>query len=219
MTGEEEKWAEKSEWTRGGRESGSGRWRRRAGAAPLPRGTPPARLAAPPALEAGAGEPTLSPDSNPARPPPPPPPCSRPHPSRIPGPPSTVPPSSRELYLLSPRANPPHSLLLPPPPAFYLGRPRSKLCLSYRSPFPSASRPPPPFLTQSLHSNSLLLQGPPTPRIPPHPLQRFGRKWGARRRRGRGGGGGAGRGRRPMEREAGQMRPGPRGRQAPPSSH
>lgn len=52
VTGEEEKWAEKSEWTRGGREPGSGRGRRRAGAAPLPRGTP-----APPPLPAGASLP------------------------------------------------------------------------------------------------------------------------------------------------------------------
>jgi hypothetical protein len=48
VTAEEEKWPEKSEWTRWGRESGSG-WRRRlrVGAAPRPPGMPPARLSGP----------------------------------------------------------------------------------------------------------------------------------------------------------------------------
>lgn len=63
VTAEEEKWAEKSEWTRGGRESGSGWWRRQAGAVPLPRGTPPARHPGP-RPRGQASDPTLSPDSN-----------------------------------------------------------------------------------------------------------------------------------------------------------
>lgn len=48
VTAEEEKWAEKSEWTRWGRESGSG-WQRRlrVGAAPRPPGMPPACLSGP----------------------------------------------------------------------------------------------------------------------------------------------------------------------------
>lgn len=117
VTGEEEKWAEKSEWTRGGRESGSRRRRRlRAGAAPLPRGTPPARLPRPPPERPGRGS-APSPNSNPAL---------LPLPADFPSPPllrsrslsaSACPfrvlPSSWEFYLLSPPSNPRHHDLLP----------------------------------------------------------------------------------------------------------
>lgn len=67
VTGEEEKWAEKSEWTRGGRESGSGRRRwRRAGAAFSASGDAARSPSQIHALGGWAGDPTPSPNSNPA---------------------------------------------------------------------------------------------------------------------------------------------------------
>lgn len=200
MTGEEEKWAEKSEWTRGGRKSGSGLQRRRAGAAPLPRGTPPARLSGPPAPEA---EPLIRPS--------PPFPICAPLPAvfqsapllhsgsllavYMPPPEFFLPPGS-SIYFLHVLTSP-HSVLHSPPPAFYLRRPRSKLCLCCLTPPPPCPRPPPLFLTKSWNSNpSFSNPTPPRFHRPPTILSKgLKRKWGATAAaavagEGRGGGGG-----------------------------
>jgi hypothetical protein len=146
VTGEEEKWAEKSEWTRRGLSPGAGGGGGREPRLCLQGRSPPARLPGPPPW-------SLSPNSNPALP------------LRLV--PAPVPLSGSPLVFCRPS---PCSLSLqdsylasPPPPAFYLSRPGSELC----------SLPSSPFLTQPLHSNSAFLQVPQPPRasssVPPAP--------------------------------------------------
>lgn len=190
MTAEEEKWAEKSEWTREGRESGSGLRRLRL----CLEGRRPRAFPGPPALEAGAGDPTppLIPTPRSSRSPP----SSRPTPpavqvpSRVLRDPAELflPPGS-SIYYVHVLA-PPHRYLPLPRPAFYLSRPRSKLCLCCLTAFPSASDAP-SFFSKSVPAIQLPPSSIPPPRFSAPPsLPKVQSGNGARG----GGGGGEGRG-------------------------